>query len=119
MTTTSTKEMKVSEEPAMPPSAPEPHPKLRDLDVLEGEWRLEGRDSSGEPFTGTVRRRWSAGRFFLEQQMRIDGQQHEGTEYIGYDFAAESLRSMLSPTRARDRFARSLSSTSGTSPATS
>ena len=62
--------------------------------MLEGEWRLEGRDSSGAPFTGTVRRRWLPGRFFLEQQMRIDGQQHEGTEYIGYDFAAESLRSM-------------------------
>jgi hypothetical protein len=97
MTTTPTKEMRVSEheQPAMPPSAPEPHPKLRDLDVLEGEWRLEGRDSSGEQFTGTVRRRWLPGRFFLEQQMRIDGQQHDGTEYIGYDFAAESLRSMF------------------------
>lgn len=78
------------------PSAPEPHPVLRELDVLEGEWRLEGRDlTSGEPFTGTVWRRWLPGGFFLEQQTCMDGQQPEGNEYIGYDSAAGSLRSML------------------------
>ena len=69
---------------------------LRLLDVLEGTWRLEGRDaSSGETFTGTVIRRWLPGGFFLTQQTQMDGEQHEGTEYIGYDFAAKSLRSML------------------------
>ena len=36
-----------------PPKAPEPHPKLRELDVLEGTWRLVGHDLDGSsPFTG-------------------------------------------------------------------
>ena len=78
------------------PAAPEPHPKLRDLDVLEGTWQLEGQDlNSGEPFTGTITRRWLPGGFFLEQQMTVDGEDHAGAEYIGYDFAAQTLRSMF------------------------
>ena len=41
------------------PRAPLPHPMLRELDVLEGRWRLEGCDpDGGSPFTGTVTRRW-------------------------------------------------------------
>ncbi len=40
------------------PSAPQPHPKLRELDVLEGTWRLDGHDLDGSaPFTGKVTRR--------------------------------------------------------------
>lgn len=79
-----------------PPQAPAPHPRLRDLDVLEGTWRTEGRDAaSGEAFTGTVTRRWLPGGFFMTQQTRTDGRPDDGTEYIGYDSAADSLRSML------------------------
>lgn len=80
---------------AMPPQTPEPHERLRDLDVLEGDWRLEGRDSSGEPFTGMVIRRWLPGGFFLTQETRVDGQPHDGIEYIGYDAASGALRSLL------------------------
>ncbi len=79
-----------------PPQAPAPHSRLRDLDVLEGRWRLEGRDpATGEAFTGTVTRRWLPGGFFMTQETQVDGQEHEGIEYIGYDVAAETLRSML------------------------
>ncbi|WP_448641816.1 hypothetical protein [Geodermatophilus sp. URMC 63] len=78
------------------PRAPAPHPELRRLDVLEGSWRLEGHDlGGGAPFTGTVTRRWLPGGHFLVQQMRIDGDEQEGTEYIGWDHAQETLRSML------------------------
>jgi hypothetical protein len=78
------------------PSAPPPHPKLRELDVLAGTWRLEGHDlDGGAPFTGTVTRRWLPGGHFLVQEMRIDGQEHAGAEYIGYDHAQETLRSMF------------------------
>lgn len=79
-----------------PPQAPEPHPRLRDLDVLEGSWRLEGRDpASGETFTGTVTREWLPGGFFMVQRTETDGHPQDGMEYIGYDSAGESLRSML------------------------
>jgi hypothetical protein len=78
------------------PTAPEPHPKLRDLDVLEGTWRLEGHDLDGSaPFTGTVTRRWLPGGYFLVQTTSIDGNEHEGAEYIGYDHAQDTLRSMF------------------------
>src|SRR5215211_4466442 len=78
------------------PQAPAPHPKLRDLDVLEGTWRLEGCDLDGtNPFTGTLTRRWLPGGHFMVQEMSVDGQQHPGTEYIGYDHVRGSLRSML------------------------
>jgi hypothetical protein len=88
--------MTVTEQQPVMPTTPTPHPKLRDLDVLVGDWRLEGRDLvSGEPFSGSMRRRWLPGGFFLEQQMIVDGEQPEGSEYIGYDSAAASLRSML------------------------
>jgi hypothetical protein len=83
-------------DPASGPSAPQPHPKLRELDVLAGTWRLEGHDFDGSaPFTGTMTRRWLPGGHFLVQEMRIDGDEHEGAEYIGYDHAQESLRSMF------------------------
>src|SRR5215203_3445656 len=78
------------------PEAPAPHPKLRDLDVLEGTWRLVGCDLDGaNEFTGTLTRRWLRGGHFLVQEMSVDGQQHEGREYIGYDRARGCLRSML------------------------
>ena len=78
------------------PRAPDPHPQLRRLDGLEGTWRLEGHDLDGSaPFTGTVTRRWLPGGHFLVQQMRIDGKEQEGAEYIGYDHAQETLRSMF------------------------
>ncbi len=78
------------------PSAPSPHPALRELDVLEGTWRLEGHDFDGSaPFTGTVTRRWLPGGHFLVQSMTMDGDEHEGAEYIGYDHAQGTLRSMF------------------------
>ncbi|CCH74930.1 conserved hypothetical protein [Nostocoides australiense Ben110] len=83
------------EAPTGAPIPPTPHPTLRELDILEGEWRLEGRDSSGQPFTGSVTRRWLDGGFFLTQETRMDGQPHDGIEYIGYDSATGMLRSML------------------------
>ncbi|MEX5719902.1 hypothetical protein [Geodermatophilus maliterrae] len=82
-------------EQASGPRTPEPHPVLRELDVLEGTWRLEGRDlDGGAPFTGTVTRRWMPGGHFLVQETRIDGDEHGGAEYIGYDHARQTLRSM-------------------------
>ncbi len=81
--------------PSGAPQAPTPHPRLRDLEVLEGTWRLEGRDASGEPFSGTITRRWLPGGFFMVQQMETDGHPQAGAEYIGYDSATDSLRSML------------------------
>src|SRR3712207_536761 len=79
------------------PSAPGPHPRLRELDVLAGTWRLEGHDLDGSsPFPGTVTRRWLPGGHFLVQEMRIDGDEdHGGAEYIGYDHAQQTLRSMF------------------------
>jgi hypothetical protein len=78
------------------PEAPVPHPSLRELDVLEGSWRLEGCDLDGaNRFTGILTRRWLPGGHFLVQEMSVDGQEHAGTEYIGYDRVAGSLRSML------------------------
>ena len=83
-------------EPMAPPEAPEPHPRLRDLDVLAGTWRLEGRDlTSGETFTGTVTREWLPGGYFMIQKTATDGHPQDGTEYIGHDSASDSLRSML------------------------
>ena len=77
------------------PRTPQLHPKLRELDVLEGTWRLEGHDLDGSsPFTGRVTRRWLPGGHFLVQEMRIDGDEHEGAEYIGWDHAQGTLRSM-------------------------
>jgi len=81
---------------ARAPQAPDPHPKLRALDALEGTWRLEGRDlAGGAPFTGTITRHWLPGGHFLVQQMHVDGEEHAGAEYIGYDHAQETLRSMF------------------------
>jgi hypothetical protein len=88
----------MTEQPSTPapPQAPTPHPRLRDLDAIEGTWRLEGRDpASGEPFRGTVTRRWQPGGFFMTQETQVDGQPADGVEYIGFDSAAGSLRSML------------------------
>ncbi|MGY1745518.1 hypothetical protein [Blastococcus sp. SYSU D00695] len=83
-------------DPGDVPQAPRPHPRLRELDVLEGVWRLEGRGLDGGPlFTGTVTRRWLPGGHFLVQRMRIDGEEKEGAEYIGYDHARQTLRSLL------------------------
>jgi hypothetical protein len=83
-------------EPSAPPAAPEPYPRLRDLDVLVGTWRVEGRDVvSGEAWTETVTRRWLPGGYCLQQQMRREGvDDEEGGEYIGYDSVADGLRSM-------------------------
>ena len=78
------------------PVAPPPHPKLRELDVLAGTWRLEGHDlEGGSPFTGRVTRRWLPGGHFLVQQMTIDGDEQHGAEYIGYDHSQQTLRSMF------------------------
>lgn len=63
--------------------------------MLAGTWRLEGRDSSGEAFIGTVTREWLPGGFFLAQRIEMEGHPQDGMEYIGYDSAADELRSML------------------------
>ena len=78
------------------PSAPPPHPKLRELDVLAGVWRLDGHDLDGTPtFTGIVDRHWLPGGHFLVQVMTTDGEEQKGAEYIGYDHAQQMLRSMF------------------------
>jgi len=78
------------------PVAPPPHQRLHNLDVLEGAWQLEGHDlDGGSLFSGTVTRRWAPGGYFLVQRMRIDGEDEEGAEYIGYDYARDELRSMF------------------------
>lgn len=82
-----------------------PHAKLRDLDVLEGTWRLESRDATtGHTSTGTVTRRWLPGGFFMEQRTHTEGEDHDGVEYIGYDSAGETLRSMLFSNEGPGRF---------------
>ncbi len=87
--------MTVTEPETRTPPAPAPHPALRALDVLVGTWRLEGHDlDGGAPFTGTMTRRWLPGGHFLVQEMRIDGEEHVGAEYIGWDHAQQTLRSM-------------------------
>lgn len=40
-------------------------------------------------------RRWLLGGYFLVQEMSIDGKDSTGAEYIGYDYAHDSLRSMF------------------------
>lgn len=92
MTTTGTDHV----EQASGPRGPEPHPSLRELDVLEGTWRLEGHDLDGSSsFIGTVTRRWLPGGHFLVQQTTMEGDEHEGVEYIGYDYAQQVLRSLF------------------------
>jgi hypothetical protein len=50
--------------------APEPHPALKALDFLVGEWELEGReDESGGRITGRPRFEWMDGRFYLAQHV--------------------------------------------------
>jgi hypothetical protein len=83
-------------ETAAMPQAPAPHPRLRDLEVLEGTWRLESRDpASGETSTATIIREWLPGGYFMTQRTETEGQPQVGMEYIGYDAATDSLRSML------------------------
>ncbi len=83
-------------ETAAMPQAPEPHPRLRDLDVLEGRWRLESRDpASGETSTSTIIREWLPGGYFMTQRTETEGHPQDGMEYIGYDATTDSLRSML------------------------
>lgn len=83
-------------EPTEAPQAPAPHPRLRGLDVLEGTWRIEGPDpASSNALIGTVIRRWLPGGYFMTQETHVDGKPHDGLEYIGYDSASDSLRSML------------------------
>ncbi len=82
--------------PGGAPQAPPPHPRLRDLDVLEGTWRVDEHDSSsGEGSIATVTRRWLPGGYFMVQETRRNGEADQGTEYIGFDFEADMLRSML------------------------
>jgi hypothetical protein len=87
------------------PTAPQPHPRLRELEVLVGTWDLTGHDlDGGSAFTGTVTRRWLPGGYFLVQEMRIDNEDSAGAEYIGYDFAQDSLRSMFFSTEGPGPF---------------
>ena len=73
-----------------------PHPMLRQLAVLEGDWLLEGSDLDGANASdGTLTRRWLPGGHFLVQEMAIDGHGDGAVEYIGYDRASEGLRSTL------------------------
>jgi hypothetical protein len=98
------------------PTAPQPHPRLRELEVLVGTWDLTGHDlDGGSAFTGTVTRRWLPGGYFLVQEMRIDDEDSAGAEYIGYDYAQDSLRSMFFSTEGPGPFCSSRSSTCGRS----
>jgi hypothetical protein len=87
------------------PTAPQPHPRLHELEVLVGTWDLIGHDlDGGSAFTGIVTRRWLPGGYFLVQEMRIDDEDSAGAEYIGYDYAQDSLRSMFFSTEGPGPF---------------
>jgi hypothetical protein len=76
--------------------APAPHPALKGLDFLVGEWQLEGReDESGGQITGRPRFEWTEGGFYLVQHVDIDyaGRRVHGVEYIGYQASSGKLRS--------------------------
>jgi Protein of unknown function (DUF1579) len=68
----------------------EPHPALRQLERLVGEWRV-----SGGFLEGSVSFEWMEGGFFLIQHVdaEADGRPIRGVEYIGYDADTQTLRS--------------------------
>lgn len=88
-------ENQTSTPPAMP-QAPAPHPKLRELDVLVGTWRLESRglDGGDAPTVSSLTRRWLPGGHYLVQELHGEGEEHAGAEYIGYDHEQQTLRSL-------------------------
>jgi hypothetical protein len=74
-----------------------PHPALRQLDRLLGQWRVTGDDMSGQvTFT------WMEGGFFLQQHVDLvhDGRPIYGIEIIGYEPASGTLRSHYFGNRA-------------------
>jgi hypothetical protein len=73
----------------------QPHPELRQLDRMVGEWRASG------GFHGVVAFEWMEGGFFLIQHVDAhgSGDQIKGTEYIGYDEDTQTLRSHYMDTR--------------------
>src|SRR5688500_2523324 len=77
-------------------AAGRPAPAVAGSRRVEGTWHLEGEDlTTGDRFTGTITREWLPGGHFLVQRTETDGHPQVGAEYIGYDTAAGSLRSML------------------------
>lgn len=84
------------DEEVAPPRAPQRHESLDALDVLVGDWRVEGRDlDGGSPSSSSLTRRWMPGGHFLIQETRSEAEAHPSVEYIGYDHARHEIRSML------------------------
>ena len=69
-----------------------PNPKLRALQPLIGQWRVEGPDVSGE-----VVYEWMEGGFFLIQRYDLVnyGNPFKGIEYAGWDDDTQTVRSRL------------------------
>jgi hypothetical protein len=81
------------------PELPQPDPALRRLDRLVGRWSMEGNlvGSDEKNIRGETSFRWVAGRFFLEQRVRIDfiGLQIDAVELIGYDPETDTFPSTV------------------------
>jgi hypothetical protein len=80
-------------------NVPEPHPALRGLEPLIGNWNLKGHlaDVDEENITGKTTFSWLPGKFFVQQDAEINflGTVIKSREIIGYDEAAGSLRSLV------------------------
>jgi hypothetical protein len=68
----------------------EPHPALRQLNALIGQWK-----ATGSFLQGHMSFEWMEGGFFLIQHVdaHARGRQIKGTEYIGFDDDTQTLRS--------------------------
>lgn len=79
--------------------APQPHPRLKDLEPLIGSWRLVGHlaGSDEENITGRTTFTWLPGGFFLQQLAEIDflGTLIISQEIIGYDQATGAFKSSV------------------------
>lgn len=78
----------------------EPHPDLKQLEPLLGDWKLDS------DMVGIVTYEWMEGGFFLLQKYDAvqGGKPVKGVEYIGYDYDTKTLRSIAFDTRG-SRFA--------------
>lgn len=81
------------------PNLPQPHPSLKDLDRMVGEWELVGSlvGSDEKTIHGTATFRWLPGGFFLEQKLRLDfmGLQIESTELVGHNPETDAVESLV------------------------
>ncbi len=83
--------------------ASEPHPALKQLDVLLGTWNVNGPDVDG-----TVAFERMEGGFYVVQRVDLDhaGNHVKGVEYIGYDPSNGTLRSYFFGNQAPGPFAK-------------